>query len=112
MSEPRRDSHYLGDIQEAIERIVAYTGSLSYQQFLADIKTQDAVVRNLQVLGEAAKKLSPGLRNTTPHLPWQEMAGMRDKIVHDYFGINYDIVWTVIRQELPAILAEIKKLLG
>jgi uncharacterized protein with HEPN domain len=112
MSKPRRDSHYLADIQEAIGRILAYTESLSYEQFLDDIKTQDAVVRNLQVLGEAVKKLSPDLRNQASHLPWQDMAGMRDKIVHDYFGINYDIVWTVTRQELPTILAEIKKLLG
>ena len=88
MSEQRRDKNYLADIQEAIQRILAYTEGLSYEPFLEDRKTQDGVIRNLQVIGEAVKKLSPSLRNAHPQLPWREMAGMRDKIVHDYFGIN------------------------
>ena len=61
MSAPRRDLHYLGDVVEAMQRIVTYTAPLSYEQFLADTKTQDAVIRNLQVVGEAAKKLSPAM---------------------------------------------------
>ena len=93
---------------EAIRRIISYMAGLTYEQFLEDSKTQDAVIRNLQVIGEAAKKLSQTLYKTYPHLPWKQMAGMRDRIVHEYFGIKYDIVWTVANQELPVLLPEIE----
>ena len=93
MSRKRRDREYLADLAEAVQRIVAYTGELTYEEFLADRKTQDAVLRNLQVMGEAVKKLSAPVKQKHPHLPWKQMAGMRDKVVHDYFGINHDIVW-------------------
>jgi uncharacterized protein with HEPN domain len=89
---------------EAVQRLVAYTGELTYEEFLTDRKTQDAVLRNLQVLGEAVKRLSPPVKQSWPHLPWQQMAGMRDQVMHDYFGINYDIVWALGKEELPARL--------
>lgn len=112
MSPQRRDKDYLSDIIEAVQRITTYTAGLSYQQFLADSKTQDAVLRNIQVIGEATKKLSPSLSKRHGHLPWKEVAGMRDKIVHRYFGINYDVVWTVCREELPTLLPQIEALLA
>ena len=112
MSRLRRDSDYLADLHEAVRRIVAYTAELSYEQFLSDLKTQDAVIRNLQVMGEAAKKLSPVVRRAHPGIPWKQMAGMRDRIVHEYFGVNYDIVWTVARDELPSLLPQIVAILG
>lgn len=111
MSKQRRDRDYLADVQEAMARIVAYTADLSYEQFLNDAKTQDAVIRNLQVIGEAAKRLSGPLKRASPHIPWKEMAGMRDKVTHEYFGINYEIVWTVARQQLPSLLPGIVSLL-
>ncbi len=88
----RRDSDYLNDIQEAIHRILTYTAGLTYQQFMGDIKTQDAVVRNLEIIGEATKKLSMHIRRSYPKVPWKDMMGMRDKMIHYYFGINYEIV--------------------
>ena len=94
-----------------MRRIVAYIAGSSYEQFLADSKTQDAVIRNLQVIGEAVKRLSVSLRQTHCDVPWREIARMRDTIVHDYFGINYDIVWTVARQELSTVLPQIEALL-
>jgi uncharacterized protein with HEPN domain len=63
---------------------------------------QDAVVRNLEIVGEAAKRVSPDLRERAPGIPWREMAGMRDKLVHDYFGVDLDLVWDVVATELPA----------
>jgi uncharacterized protein with HEPN domain len=111
MSAPRRDAEYLADIVEAIHRIVEYTSGLSYAQFLDDTKTQDAVLRNLQIVGEATKKLSPALRNAHSGLPWKAMAGLHDRIVHDYFGVNADVVWTVASQELPALLAQVRAIL-
>jgi uncharacterized protein with HEPN domain len=110
MSKPRRDKEYLGDVQEAVQRIISYTSGLSYEQFLKDARTQDAVIRNLQIIGEASKKLSIRLKQTFPKIPWKEMSGIRDKIVHDYFGINYDIVWNVSKNELPVLLNEIESI--
>lgn len=92
MSSARRDADYLGDIAEAMRRIIAYTASLTYEGFLDDTKTQDAVIRNLQVIGEAVKRLSPAMRKACPSLPWKEMAALRDKLIHDYFGIRYTVI--------------------
>ena len=104
MSRKRRDREYLADLAEAVQRIVVYTGELTYEEFLADRKTQDAVLRNLQVMGEAVKNLSAPVKQMHSHLPWKQMAGMRDKVVHDYFGINHDIVWALAKEELPVLL--------
>jgi len=111
MSKPRRDKHYLADITEAIGRIISYTKDLTYEEFLNHTMVQDAVLRNLQVIGEATKKVSPSLCNANSDIPWREMAGMRDKIVHEYFGINYRIVWEVAHQDLPQVLPQLELIL-
>jgi len=110
MSKPR-DQDFLSDIWEAIQRILAYTESMDYEQFIKDGKTQDAVVRNLEVIGEATKNLSSHLRKTYPKIPWKDLAGARDKMIHHYFGINYEIVWTIAKEELPALLLKIEDVL-
>jgi len=107
----RRDSDCLSDIREAIHRILTYTADLSYQQFMQDTKTQDAVVRNLEIIGEAAKNLSVNLRKSHSKVPWKELMGMRDKMIHHYFGINYEIVWTIAKEELADLLPQIEKIL-
>jgi uncharacterized protein with HEPN domain len=107
----RRDREYLGDIHEAMHRISRYTSGLTFEQFLKDAKTQDAVVRNLEVIGEATKKLTSHLRKSVRHVPWKDLAGVRDKLIHHYFGINYEIVWTIARKELPGLLPNIKELI-
>jgi len=108
----RRDLDYLNDIREAIHRILAYTAELTYQEFMEDIKTQDAVVRNLEIIGEATKNLSVDLRKSYPKVPWKELMGMRDKMVHHYFGINYEIVWTIAKGELAGLLPQIERILA
>jgi uncharacterized protein with HEPN domain len=108
----RRDRDYLGDIQEAMQRITAYIAGMAYEQFLKDIKTQDAVVRNLEVIGEATKSLSETLRRTHTHIPWKDLAGVRDKMIHHYFGVNYEIVWTIARKEVPELMPSISRLLS
>jgi len=107
----RRDQDYLSDIREAIQRIAAYTAGMTFEQFLKDTKTQDAVVRNIEVIGEATKNLSSRLRKTYPQIPWKDLAGVRDKMIHHYFGINYEIVWTIAEEELPDLLPHIEDLL-
>lgn len=111
MSKKRRDKEYLQDIQEAMQRILTYTANLTYERFIKDVKTQDAVIRNVEIVGEATKSLSPRLRKASPHIPWREMAGMRDKVIHHYFGINLEIVWSVAKQEIPSLLSHIVDLL-
>lgn len=107
----RRDFDSLNDIKEAIGRILTYTADLTYQQFMEDIKTQDAVVRNLEIIGEATKNLSASTRKAYPRVPWRELMGMRDKMIHHYFGINYEIVWTIAKKELADLFPQIKKIL-
>lgn len=104
----RRDADCLLDIHEALSRISGYIVGLSYDQFRQDIRTQDAVIRNLEILGEAAKNLSASFRKRCSDIPWKQMASMRDRLIHHYFGINLDIVWGVITEELPAIADKIK----
>jgi uncharacterized protein with HEPN domain len=111
MSAHRRDQDYLSDIFEAMDRILSYTSDLDYDRFMEDKKTQDAVLRNLQVMGEATKKLSQRLREVYPGTPWRQIAGMRDKVVHEYFGINYDIVWAVVSRDIPDVFPQIEAIL-
>lgn len=103
------DATYLGHIREAIRRIREYTAG-GEAEFLADARTQDAVLRNLQIVGEAAKKLSPGLIAARPEIPWRSMTGLRDRVVHDYFGVSLAIVWDVVANHLPALEASLRTL--
>jgi uncharacterized protein with HEPN domain len=103
----RADRDLLGDILEALRRARSYIAGQSYEQFLEDTKTQDAVIRTLEILGEATKRLSPSLRESHPEIPWKSMAGVRDKLIHDYFGVNFDIVWQIVQDQLPALAEQI-----
>jgi uncharacterized protein with HEPN domain len=112
MSDARRDIDFILDIQEAVHRIVDYTAGMSWEGYIVDYKTQDAVVRNLEIIGEAAKSISDDLRNQYPEIPWKDMAGTRDRLVHHYFGINQEIVWEIVRQDLLPLLKQIEALVG
>ena len=102
MSE-RTDRDFLSDIQEGIRRIVTYTVGMTYEAFLLDTKTQDAVIRNLEIIGEATKNLSEALRTEYPDVPWGSMAGVRDRLIHHYFGVNLDVVWQIATTELGPV---------
>ncbi len=106
----RGDPEFLKDIQEAICRIHDYLGSMEYAEFLNDKKTQDAITRNLEIIGEATKRLSESLRLKNPQLPWKNMSGLRDRLIHHYFGINIDIVWQVVAVDLPKIFPELDQI--
>lgn len=115
MSSERRDNDYLSDVLEAMSRVLRYVEGMSFEDFMQDIRTQDAVVRNIEIIGEATKHLSISCRRRFPQIPWKEMAGMRDKLIHHYFGVNYDVVWTVATEEIPQlvpIIAEALESLG
>lgn len=107
MSE-RTDREFLSDIREAIQRIVAYVAGVDYESFVADTKTQDAVIRNLEILGEATKNLSEEFRAAYTGVPWKSMAGARDRLIHHYFGVNLDIVWQIVSTELPKVTDQLQ----
>jgi uncharacterized protein with HEPN domain len=98
------DRLYLGHIREAAERIVLFSRE-GEEHFRSDVRTQDAIIRNLQVMGEAVKKVSAETRAAHPKVPWRDIAGMRDRVVHDYFGVSLDMVWDVAVNHIPALLA-------
>lgn len=97
----REDTAVIQDIKEAIDRIMSYTSEMGYDDFLQDYKTQDAVVRNIEILGEAAKLLSDEAKRKYPNIPWKDIASTRNKLIHDYFGVNIDIVWDIAKNEIP-----------
>jgi uncharacterized protein with HEPN domain len=108
----RDDRACLQDIRLAILRILDYVTGMSEDDFLADAKTQDAVLRNLEIIGESAKLISQEMKERYAEMPWRSMAQLRDKLIHHYFGVNLDIVWGVVQQDLPTLLAQIEEILA
>lgn len=86
---------------------MSYAAKMEYADFLQDHKTQDAVVRNIEILGEAAKLLSDEIKRNYPNIPWKDIAGTRDKLIHDYFGVNIDIVWDIAKNEIPFLSTQL-----
>ncbi len=104
----RSDLVLLEDIHTAITRILTYTKRLSYQDFIEDYKTQDAVVRNLEIIGEATKDLCTELKLKYHDIPWSKMAKQRDRLIHHYAGVDYDVIWAIIDKSLPDLLPKIQ----
>lgn len=107
----KRDSVYLSHIRDATRRIQEYTQG-GQTAFMDSALIQDAVIRNLEIIGEATKALSPEFRAKHPSIPWSSMAGMRDVLIHGYMGVDLEIVWDVVSVRLNPIVEEIEQLLG
>lgn len=107
----RTDREFLLDILEACKRIKEYVSSLNYDDFLKNYEKQDAVIRNIEVIGEAVKKISQSLKDKYKDIEWKDIAGMRDKLIHFYFGVKLEIVWIVAIKEIPELEGKIKKIL-
>ncbi len=108
----KRDvTDYLKDILEAIDEVEAFIDDLTYDEFVKDKKTLNAVVRSIEVIGEATKNIPEGLRAKYKEMPWREMAGMRDKLIHGYFGIDTDTIYKTAKENLPPLKAPIQKML-
>ena len=102
---------YLAHIVECVDAVEGYVAGMDQAAFALDVKTQDAVQRRLAVIGEAVKNLPERLREAHPEIPWRRMAGMRDKLIHDYFGIDVGLVWEVARSLLPPLKAPIEAII-
>ena len=104
----RKPELLLLDIIEAGEKINTYTAGFSYDQFCSDPKTIDAVIRNFEIIGEAANRLHEDFRVTHDSVDWHRIRGFRNRIVHDYFGIDLEIVWAIMEDYLPELITRIK----
>ena len=104
------DRVYLLHVRDAIERIRSYTAA-GQGPFMADTRTQDAVIRNLEIIGEAVKRLSENTRSRRPDIPWSRIAGMRDVLIHQYFGVKLETVWEVVAHHLSPLSAAVADIL-
>ena len=107
----REYSLYLNDILEAIGRIERYTRGMDYEGFLADDLVQDGVIRNLMVIGEAVKLIPEPLKRKHADISWRKIAGMRDILIHAYFGIHNEIVWDVVKNKIPELQVAVRQML-
>jgi len=102
---------YLNDILKALEAVENFVEGLNFEDFKQDDKTSSAVLRKFEIIGEAAKQVPESIKQKYPAVGWKEMAGMRDKLIHLYFGINYELVWQTIKNRIPEIKPAIRQIL-
>jgi len=107
----RNISLYLQDILDAMHAIEKFVEGIDFEEFKADDKTASAVIRKFEIIGEAAKQVPEDMRKKYNQLPWKEMAGMRDRLIHFYFGVKHELVWQTIRDVIPTVKPLIQEIL-
>jgi len=103
---------YLRDIRKAVDKAIEFTEGMKYESFHKDEKTVYATLRALEVIGEASKKVPDSIKDTYPEVPWREMAGIRDKLIHDYFGVNREVVWNTVQRDIPSLRPHIQQIIS
>ena len=109
---PLSAREYLLHILDETDYLILHARGVTRERFLADETLRRAFVRSLEVIGEAAKQVPDGLRNEHPEIEWRAMAGMRDRLIHGYFGVDYEIVWDAVVNKVPALAEQIRRLLA
>jgi uncharacterized protein with HEPN domain len=105
------DRIYLDHILESFTKAIQYLNNVSYEAYMADEEKQDAIIRKIEVAGEATKRLSSEIRKKYGHVPWRAIAGMRDKLIHDYFNVDLEMVWETATKDIPSLIPEIETIL-
>jgi uncharacterized protein with HEPN domain len=103
---------YVDDIVECSRRVLEYTRGMSFEEFVADTRTYDAVLRNLEIIGEAAKQVPDEERLRHPTVPWSDMARFRDRLAHGYRALDPQLIWNVVQQRIPAVDRELRRILA
>lgn len=103
---------YLHHISECIEKVFQYTKGFNQENFLSDSMVQDAVIRNFEIIGEATKQLSGDFRNQYSEIEWKKIAGLRDKLIHDYMGVDLEAIWSVIENILPDLNIKVREIIS
>jgi uncharacterized protein with HEPN domain len=111
MTPSERDAGYLADMQTAAAKIQRYTDGFSVDDFMSSELVQDAVLRNIAIIGEAVSKLSDSTTGNHPEVPWRDIAGMRNRLVHDYGGVNLNLVWNTVQQVIPGFVKTVDALI-
>ena len=106
----RSDVDLIGDILICMDKILSFVEGLSYDDFRDDVKTQDAVIRNIEIIGEAVKLLSEDIKANHNDIPWREIAATRNYLIHDYFGVNIDIIWEIATIDIPNLKPQIESI--
>lgn len=107
----RDESLYLADIIECCEKVLRFTEGMTYKDFICDELHFDAVLRNLEIVGEAVKHISDETRQKYPQVKWRKIAGFRDVVAHNYFGVSDEIIWDVVENIIPELLEQVRKIL-
>lgn len=108
----QRDREFLLDIFEAAKLAIFYVGEKSKEEFLRDTQCQDAVIRRFEIIGEASRRISDEIQSDFPDLPWGEMIGMRNIMIHEYDDVDIGIVWKTVKSDLPRLIEVMKEILG
>jgi len=107
----REIGDYIEDILEAISNAMEFTKEMSYDEFVKDTKTVYAVIRAIEIIGEAVKNIPEDIRMKYPDIPWRSIAGMRDKVIHAYFGVKIERVWEVVKRDIPNLKPKFEEML-
>lgn len=111
MKKQRDYSAYLNDIYDSIKKGISFITAMTYEEFEEDEKTQYALIRVIEIIGEASKKIPVEIKAQSEKIPWREISGMRDLLIHDYFGVNIKVVWETAKNDFPELKEKIQKLI-